>query len=79
MARLVCLSIKINGFPQNIELIIFKAMMADLVYGLQSGRSYIITEIAGKRKDSIAPYKTVERLSRNLMNFCAPVISLTGC
>jgi len=40
-----------------------------MVYGLLSGQSCYLTEIARKLKESIALDKTVERLSRNLMNF----------
>jgi hypothetical protein len=40
-----------------------------MVYGLLSGQSCHLTEIARKLKESIALDKTVERLSRNLMNF----------
>jgi len=41
----------------------------DMVYGLLSGKSCYLTETARKLKENIALDKTVERLSRNLMNF----------
>jgi hypothetical protein len=41
----------------------------DMVYGLLSGKSCYLTEIARKLNEDIALDKTVERLSRNLMNF----------
>jgi hypothetical protein len=40
-----------------------------MVYGLLSGRSCFLTEIARKLNEDIALDKTVERLSRNLMAF----------
>ena len=44
----------------------------DMVYGLLSGKSCYLTGIARKLNENIALDKTVERLSRNLMNFdCA--------
>ena len=43
--------------------------IADMVYGLLSGKSCYLTEIARKLNEGIALDKTVERLSRNLMNF----------
>ena len=43
--------------------------IADMVYGLLSGKSCYLTEIARKLKETIALDKTVERLSRNLMRF----------
>jgi hypothetical protein len=45
-----------------------KFIMA-MVYGLLAGRSCHLTEIARKLNENIALNKTVERLSRNLMNF----------
>ena len=41
----------------------------DMVYGLLAGRTCYLTEIARKLNEKIALDKTVERLSRNLMNF----------
>lgn len=43
--------------------------ITDMIYGLLAGRSCFLTEIARKLKEGIALDKTVERLSRNLMNF----------
>ena len=43
--------------------------ITDMVYGLLAGKSCYLTEIARKLKENIALDKTVERLSRNLMNF----------
>jgi len=43
--------------------------ITDMVYGLLSGKSCYLTEIARKLNENIALDKTVERLSRNLMNF----------
>lgn len=43
--------------------------IADMIYGLLAGRSCFLTEIARELKEDIALDKTVERLSRNLMNF----------
>ena len=43
--------------------------ITDMVYGLLSGKSCYLTEIARKLNEDIALDKTVERLSRNLMNF----------
>ena len=43
--------------------------VTDMVYGLLAGQSCFLTEIARKLKEGIALDKTVERLSRNLMNF----------
>ena len=43
--------------------------IADMVYGLISGKSCHLTEMARKLNENIALDKTVERLSRNLMNF----------
>jgi len=41
----------------------------DMVYGLISAKSCHLTEISRKLEEDIALDKTVERLSRNLMNF----------
>ena len=46
-----------------------KRFVTDMVYGLLAGRSCFLTEIARELKENIALDKTVERLSRNLMNF----------
>ena len=43
--------------------------ITDMVYGLLSGKSSYLTEIARKLNEDIALDKTVERLSRNLMSF----------
>jgi len=43
--------------------------IADIIYGLLAGRSCYLTEIARKLNEKTALDKTVERLSRNLMNF----------
>ena len=43
--------------------------IADMVYGLLAGKSCYLTEIARNLRENIALDKTVERLSRNLMNF----------
>ena len=43
--------------------------ITEMVYGLLSGQSCHLTKIARKLKEEIALDKTVERLSRNLMNF----------
>ena len=40
-----------------------------MIYGLLSGKSCYLTEIARKLNEDISLDKTVERLSRNLMNF----------
>ncbi len=40
-----------------------------MIFGLLSGQSCYLTEIARQLKEDIALDKTVERLSRNLMNF----------
>jgi hypothetical protein len=53
-----------NGFYRPEQKFI-----ADMVYGLLSGKSCYLTEIARKLKENISLDKTVERLSRNLMNF----------
>jgi hypothetical protein len=52
------------GFPRPAQKFI-----TDIVYGLLSGRSCYLTEIARKLNEGIALDKTVERLSRNLMRF----------
>jgi len=47
--------------------------ITDMVYGLLSGKSCYLTEIGRKLNEDIALDKTVERLSRNLMDFdCGP-------
>jgi hypothetical protein len=43
--------------------------VTDMIYGLLAGQSCFLTEMARKLKENIALDKTVERLSRNLMNF----------
>jgi len=43
--------------------------IAEMVYGLIAGKSCFLTEIARNLNEDIALDKTVERLSRNLMNF----------
>ena len=43
--------------------------ITEMIYGLLAGQSCYLTEIARKLKENIALDKTVERLSRNLMNF----------
>jgi len=53
-----------NGFHKPVQKFIM-----DMVYGLLSGKSCYLTEIARKLNENIALDKTVERLSRNLMNF----------
>ena len=53
-----------NGFYKPAQKFI-----ADMIYGLLAGQSCFSTEIARKLKESIALDKTVERLSRNLMDF----------
>jgi len=53
-----------NGFHRPAQKFI-----TDMVYGLLSGKSCYLTEIARKLNEDIALDKTVERLSRNLMNF----------
>lgn len=53
-----------NGFYRPIQKFI-----ADMIYGLLSGQSCFLTEIARNLKEDIALDKTVERLSRNLMSF----------
>lgn len=53
-----------KGFHRPVQKFIL-----DMVYGLLSGQSCYLTEIARKLSEKIALDKTVERLSRNLMNF----------
>jgi len=43
--------------------------IADMVYGMLASKSSYLTEMARKLNEDIALDKTVERLSRNLMNF----------
>jgi len=43
--------------------------ITDVVFGLIAAKSCYLTEIARKLKEDIALDKTVERLSRNAMNF----------
>lgn len=43
--------------------------ICDMVYGFESAKSCHLTEIARHLKEDISLDKTVERLSRNLMNF----------
>jgi hypothetical protein len=43
--------------------------ITDMIYGLLAGQSCYLTEIGRKLNEKIALDKTVERLSRNLMNF----------
>jgi hypothetical protein len=45
-----------------------KKFVFDMIYGILSGQSCILTDIARKLKENIALDKLVERLSRNLMN-----------
>jgi len=53
-----------NGFYRPV-----RKFIADMIYGLISGKSCYLTEIARKLNEDIDLDKTVERLSRNLMNF----------
>jgi hypothetical protein len=53
-----------NGFSRPIQKFI-----ADMVYGLIAGKSCFLTEIGRNLNEHISLDKTVERLSRNLMNF----------
>ena len=53
-----------GGFHRPIQKFI-----TDMVYGLISAKSCHLTEIARKLNEDTALDKTVERLSRNLMNF----------
>ena len=43
--------------------------IADMVYGIIASKSSYLTKMARKLNEKIALDKTVERLSRNLMNF----------
>jgi len=74
---------KYNTLGHNLKRDIFKfcekiskefyrpsqKFVTDMVYGLLSGKSCYLTEIARKLNENIALDKTVERLSRNLMSF----------
>ena len=74
---------KYNTLGHNLKRDIFKfcekiskefyrpsqKFVTDMVYGLLSGKSCYLTEIARKLNEDIALDKTVERLSRNLMSF----------
>ena len=53
-----------KGFGRPIQKFI-----TDMIYGLLSGQSCKLTEIARELKEKIALDNTVERLSRNLVNF----------
>jgi hypothetical protein len=53
-----------NGLSRPMQKFIMQ-----MVYGLLAGGSCYLTEIARKLNEDIALNKTVERLSRNLMNF----------
>jgi len=53
-----------SGFHKPVQ-----KFVTDMIYGILSGQSCYLTEIARKLKENIALDKTVERLSRNLMNF----------
>jgi len=53
-----------KGFHRPLQ-----KFVVDMVYGLLAGRTCYLTEIARKLNEKIALDKTVERLSRNLMNF----------
>jgi len=46
-----------------------KKFITDMVYGIIASKSSYLTEMARKLNEKIALDKTVERLSRNLMNF----------
>ncbi len=62
----------INSFSKKISKGLFKPgqrFIADMEYGLISGRSCFLTEIARNLKEDITLKKTVDRLSRNLMSF----------
>jgi len=62
----------IFNFSKKISIGFFKPaqrFIADMLYGLLAAQSCFLTEIARKLKEPIALDKTVERLSRNLMNF----------
>lgn len=53
-----------KGFHSPIQKFIF-----EMIFGLMTTKSCFLTEIARNLKEDIALDKTVERLSRNLMNF----------
>jgi hypothetical protein len=53
-----------KGFHKPIQKFIM-----DMVYGLIAAKSCILTDISRELKEDISLDKTVERLSRNLMNF----------
>ena len=53
-----------KGFYRPLQKFIL-----DMIYGLVSGQSCYLTEIARKLKEKTALHKIVGRLSRNLMNF----------
>ncbi len=53
-----------NGLSRPV-----KKFIMCMIFGLLSSQSCYLTEIARKLKESIPLNKTVERLSRNLMNF----------
>jgi hypothetical protein len=53
-----------KGFSRPIQKFI-----AEIIFGLIAAQSCHLTKIARKLKEDIALNKTVERLSRNLMNF----------
>jgi hypothetical protein len=62
----------IFNFSKKITKGLFKPaqkFIAEMIYGLMAGKSCFLTEIARKLSEKIALNKTVERLSRNLMNF----------
>ena len=46
-----------------------RKFIADMVYGMLASKSPYLTEIARSLNEEISLDKTVERLSRNLMNF----------
>ena len=46
-----------------------RKFVTDMVYGLIAGKSSHLTEVARNLNEDIKLDKTVERLSRNLMNF----------
>ncbi len=51
-----------------------KRFVAEMLYGFLAGQSCFLTNIARKLKGKAALDKTVERLSRNLMNFDDPAL-----
>ncbi len=62
----------IFNFCKKITKDMYKSaqkFITDMVYGLLAGKSCYLTDIARKLKEDIALDKSVERLSRNLMNF----------